>query len=928
MGRWDKLNIKPEGTGISPELSSQINLLGSLLGEAITETLGEERLGQIEELRLLCKKAYKKGSGKNRDKANEIIQGMNLDELLWLLRSYTAFFHLVNKAEQQEIIRQNRTREQASSAQKPRAESIAESIALLKKQGYSLEAVLNVLSNLRIEPTLTAHPTEARRESVLFKQQNIANCLSELQNDSLTDREREQLINNIYQEIMLLLTTDETRVERLTVTDEVGQGLFFFSGTIWEIIPRIYEDLQRAIETYYGETPDLPVVLRYRSWIGGDQDGNPFVTPDVNRETLRRHRLTALNQFLEEMHRLRQELSISSRLLPAPKRLLKSIEKDAETIAIAPDILRLFSYEPYRLKLLYMREKLRELIAAEDEQRDPRIGYTSKNYIAELELIRDCLVQNGLPNLAKNPHLNNLLLRAKTFGFHIAALDFRQHSKVHEESVAEILKLAGVCKDYTTRPEEERIALLEKELRNPRPLTFPNSGLSEQTATTLDTLKLINGAIQKDPDAIGCYIISMTHDVSDMLEVMLLAKEMGLWSYANGRVKTQLEIVPLLETIDDLSRIAPLMETIFEHPICRAQIKRHKDFQEIMLGYSDSNKDGGYWMANWALYKGQDDLAKVCRAHNIDFRMFHGRGGSVGRGGGRANRAILSLPAVSYTGGIRFTEQGEVITFRYALPDIAHRHLEQIINAMIQAEARGTEAPKLVRKSPQAVFDLLTEIADTSMEAYLKLIKDLEFWKWYIEITPIEHISRLPIASRPVSRKAADSVDFEGLRAIPWVFAWTQTRYNLPGWYGTGIALEKAVKDEKKLKMLKKLYKDWAFFQTVVDNAQLEMRRVHLIAAKYYDSLSKNSYHKTVVKDFNKATTALLLITGQNDILDNAPVLQKSIDLRNPYTDVLNLLQVELLRRWHSARPAQKEKLGQALFLSINGVSAAMQSTG
>lgn len=928
MRSWDHLEIEPQGEGISPELSLQINLLGSLLGESITETLGKDRLDQIEKLRLLCKKAYQKGGGKNRDKVQKIIQQMSLDDLLWLLRAYTAFFHLVNKAEQQEIIRKNRQREQVSSPKSPRAESIAESIALLKKKGYSLEEVLEVLSKLRIEPTLTAHPTEARRASILFKQKNIAECLRKLQNTSLTGRERDELISNIFQEITLLLATDETRVERLTVSDEVRQGLYFFSGTIWDVIPRIYEDLSRAIEEHYGETPDLPVVLRYRSWIGGDQDGNPFVTPDVNRQTLRSHRLTALTKYVEEMHLLRQELSISSRLLKAPGRLLKSIAKDAETITIESDVLRLFTYEPYRLKLLYMREKLRELIAADEEGREPNLLYTSKSYVAELELIRDCLIQNGLPNLARNPKLNNLLLRAKTFGFHIAAVDFRQHSRVHEETVAEVLKIAGVCKNYTALSEDERLQMLENELRNPRPLIHATATLSDQTHTTLDTLSLIRESLGREPDSIGCYIISMTHDVSDILEVMLLAKEMGLWSYANGRVRTQLQIVPLLETIDDLSHIGPLMETIFEHSICRAQIRRHKDFQEIMLGYSDSNKDGGYWMANWALYKGQNDLAKVCRKYGIDFSMFHGRGGSVGRGGGRANRAILSLPAASYTGSIRFTEQGEVITFRYANPDIAHRHLEQIINAMIQAEARGTEAPKLVRKSPEAVFDLLGEVAATSMDAYLKLIRDPEFWKWYIEITPIEHISRLPIASRPVSRKAADSVDFEGLRAIPWVFAWTQTRYNLPGWYGTGIALEKAVQDEKKLKMLKKLYKEWAFFQTVVDNAQLEMRRVHLIAAKYYDGLSKGSYHKTIVKDFEKATAALLAITGQKDILDNAPVLQKSIELRNPYTDVLNLLQVELLKRWHSARPAQKEKLGQALFLSINGVSAAMQSTG
>lgn len=345
-----------------------------------------------------------------------------------------------------------------------------------------------------------------------------------------------------------------------------------------------------------------------------------------------------------------------------------------------------------------------------------------------------------------------------------------------------------------------------------------------------------------------------------------------------------------------------------------------------MLGYSDSNKDGGYWMANWALYRAQSDLAEICREHKVAFRLFHGRGGTVGRGGGRANQAILGLPPKSYSGRIRFTEQGEVITFRYASSDIAHRHLEQIVNAMLTAAGRQAtleEAP--LTEASRALMD---RIAGRAMRQYQAFIHDPKFWKIYTKITPIEHISRLPIASRPVSRKSAREVDFEGLRAIPWVFAWTQTRYNLPGWYGIGAALGEAAEEADALALMQQLYREWPFFRTVVDNAQLEMKRAHLPIARYYDQLSKQHFHEQIAEDFQLAAAAICRITGQEEILDNARVLQKSIDLRNPYTDVLNLLQVELLRRWQGAAKKDQELLRHALFLSINGVAAAMQSTG
>ncbi|KAA0220308.1 phosphoenolpyruvate carboxylase, partial [candidate division KSB1 bacterium] len=513
----------------------------------------------------------------------------------------------------------------------------------------------------------------------------------------------------------------------------------------------------------------------------------------------------------------------------------------------------------------------------------------------DLTLIQDSL---RAVRLGGNDRLEDLLARVKTFGFHLAALDIRQHSNIHEQAVAELLQIAGVTEQYAALSEPDKIAILHQELQSRRSLAPAWQSLSPATKAVLQTLRLMRAALQRDASALGSYIISMTHEVSDLLEVLLLAKEVDLWRCENGQVHSPLELAPLFETIDDLNRITDLMSAAFTDPIYRLHLRARNGFQEIMLGYSDSNKDGGYWMANWALYQAQQAAAEVCRLHQIDFRLFHGRGGTVGRGGGRANQAILAMPASSHNGRIRFTEQGEVITFRYSSPALAHRHLEQIVHAMLTAQAR--HAPP----TPAA--------ASSTSESH-----------------EIEHISRLPIASRPVSRKAAHEVDFDGLRAIPWVFAWTQTRYNVPGWFGIGAALSELLATRAEaLQKLQQLYREWLFFRTVLDNAQLEMKRAHLAIAGFYAQARRESFHQIIVDDFQRATQAICAITGQAEILDNAPVLKKSIELRNPYTDVLNLLQTELLQRWRQPDIAEREPLRHALFLSINGIAAAMQSTG
>ena len=920
MDSWRGLKIEVEGTGITTSLSEQVHLLGTLLGHAIRQQAGDEILGLAEQLRILCKDAATTGKEELRDQAGEIIQSLSREQIVWLLRAYTGFFYLVNKAEQREIVRINRERQRNATSGTPRVESIADAIHYLKQTGVPLENVLTWIGRLDIQPTFTAHPTEVRRRSIAQKQQQVAEQLKRLQTQILLPSERDIVIRDIYSQIALLLATDEIRIERPSVIDEVEHALHFLSTCVWQTVPQLYGDLQEALKLYYDRDVELPTFLRFRSWVGGDRDGNPNVTAEITRTALRLNRETVIDLYLDELRLLWHDLSISSHINAVPDELIESLQEDSDSGLLTEDEIHPFTNEPYRIKVSYIMARLRQMRNEPHALAGER--YDRGSFISDLELLQRCLKGSNMPELAVTGNLAGLVVRARTFGFHLTALDIRQHSNIHEEAVSQLLTTGGVCTNYSSLAEEERLQILERELRNRRPLLPPKTETSGEARLMLEVMELIAEAVESDRDSIGSYVISMTDAVSDVLEVLLLLKEVGLWHYDNDKVHSVIDVVPLLETIDDLERAEPLMVSLFTNPVYRLHLKARDDFQEIMLGYSDSNKDGGYWMANWSLHKAQAVLARVCQQFQVEMRLFHGRGGTIGRGGGRANRAIFAMAQETYNGRIRFTEQGEVISFRYSLPGIAHRHLEQIVNAMLKT--MHPESSNLgLDSNPMMEF-----LASESMKAYRNLIDDEEFWHWYVNVTPIEQISHLPIASRPASRKAGSEVDFEDLRAIPWNFSWIQTRYNVPGWYGMGSALNKYINEHQSSPDdLQDYYRNWPFFRAVVDNAQAEMARARLDMAKRYASLSDGTFHERIQRDFELAQRAILQITGQSELLDNNPVIQKSIRLRNPYTDVLNLLQTELLRRWREL-PEEQLELRQSMFLAINGIAAAMHSTG
>jgi phosphoenolpyruvate carboxylase len=934
--RWEE-TVKSLATqsGISANLQQWIHLLSELLEQVITEQEDERLLEPLGQLPILTAKAFHDKDPKAFEQLRKQLASFPLPVLVKLLRLYTTFFHLVNSMEQHEITGINRQRAFNVTDDKPRSESIADAIFELKNRGLSWPEVKAILQKLDIQPTITAHPTEARRFSILIKQQHITAKISSLSDNKFTQAERQGLIGEILNELALLLATDEVRSERLTVEDEVENGLFYFTESIWKTIPSVYSDLKLAVKTYYDVDLEVEAFLKYRSWIGSDRDGNPSVTSEVSWETALKHRRCVLELYKEELRLLLRYLSVSDKQVTIPVDLGLSLEQDEDGYPLAAKYIRHYRHEPYRRKIAHIMLKLDEQYLALDEPLEVLLkkakNYKISDFISDLQLIKRCLVDSGLPQLAKGGPLTELIIRAKTFGFHLAAMDIRQHSALHEQTVSELLTVSGVNENYADLDEQAKVELLTRELINPRPLRPVGIKLASVPEQILAVFEITRRVQQLDANLMGSYIISMTHGVSDMLEVLLIAKEVGLWRLS-GDVHTQLDVCPLFETVEDLEESPRLMKEMFSSSIYSRHLVARANFQEIMLGYSDSNKDGGYWMANWALQKAQHGLGKACNESGIDFRLFHGRGGSVGRGGGRSNRAILSLPTQANNGRIRFTEQGEVLSFRYSLPAVTHRHLEQIVHAMLMGTSNMNNPSDEYLEPTSEVYQLMETLAKASMKTYHGLIHDETFWNWYTGITPIEHISRLPIASRPVSRTSGKLADFSNLRAIPWVFAWTQLRYNVPGWFGTGAALDAVMKEQpENVALLQKMYEGWDFFITVLDNVQRELVRTHLDTARIYNKSENDraNLHSMIVGDFGVAQKRIVEVTKMEEVLGKRSVILNSIEFRNPYTYTLNFMQKELMDRWQKVEyEHHKEPLRHALFLSINGIAAAMQSTG
>jgi phosphoenolpyruvate carboxylase len=949
-------------------LRQDIHRLGDLLGETLRRLGGESLFETEERVRALCKSLRSSRAPETERRLKKLLASLGLDEAIGVIRAFSVYFQLVNIAEQYHRIRRKRWYE-LHTPQQPQQGSLAETLRRLRSRHIPREQLQQVIDSLEIEPVITAHPTEAARRTLLEKQRRVAELLSAFDAAEISPRQRERLQTQLAAEVESIWQTDEVRHITPTVLDEVNNGLYYFDATLFEAMPEMLDELERELKKNFPgvELRDGVAPVRFGSWIGGDRDGNPFVTPEVTWETVRLSQRLVLRKYLTAVADLSRRLSESSRYAPASDELLASIARDAAAMPeLAERVNRRNPEEPYRQKLSYVYVRLENTvrrnqhlaaalrIEAPDALISTRPGlpiiasltdtgeditnvYRSGSELyADLRLIRDSLRADAASSAA---HIVDRLMRqVAAFDLHLAKLDLRQHSERHTAALAEITRGFGMERDYAQMNEAERAGWLTQELVSARPLVTIDSHYSAETIETLNVFRVARRIHDEiSPLAIGAYIISMTHDASDLLAVLLLAKTARLFQSQGSHLR----VSPLFETIDDLRRAPEVMNRLFENPVYREHLKAQHNVQDVMIGYSDSSKDGGILTSSWELYKAQESLWAMARAHGVELKLFHGRGGTVGRGGGPSHAAILAQPTDTVAGRIRITEQGEVISSKYSLPEIALRSLELTTAAVIEASVTHK-----TRHHERIAHwqELMEQISADAFAAYRRFVRETPgFYDYFTEATPVEELQYLRIGSRPARRKSS-SKSLDDLRAIPWVFGWTQSRHLLPGWLAVGTALENFISrsDQPRrganLELLREMYRDWPFFRSTLSNIEMALAKADFQIARQYawriaDQKLARRIFAALENEYDRACLVVLQITGQKHLLDHSPVLQRSIRVRNPYVDPMSYLQVELLARLRrtereGTERGEQDKLLYAILLTINGIAAGMRNTG
>ena len=929
------------------QLREDVHFLGSVLGEVLREQHGQSLLDLVEDIRLRAIWQRTTTATVSLQPLADSVAGLRQEEMFAVARAFSLYFYLINAAEEQHRLRRMRESERANYP-KPRYESIAAAMANLKGEGVTPEELAPILALLSIRPVFTRHPTEVRRRTLLVFLEMLRACLAEREGKRQDVSIERRIDEKIHEIVTILAQTDITPWERPTVLGEVDDGLYYFDHVLLDVIPKLYHELEDALQQFADDyTFSMPRFLTFGSWMGGDRDGNPFVTPAVTEETLRMHRSLILDRYSRDLDELWRLLSPSINYASVSQELLDSIARDRASLPGAGVGRKTDIIEPYRTKIVMMQKRLERTrrryagggAAASGAYHEPNA------MLDDLLLIQDSLVDNGGARIARGL-LRDVIRRVQVFGFHLVDLDVREHSGVHAAALDEYLAAAGVTSLYSDLEEADKVALLTRLIADPANIGFQELSVASTASAAFQTFVSIS-RMQAEVGVAACntYIISFTEAVSDVLEVALLAKEAGLWQAdAQGRVsESRLKIVPLLETIEDLRGGYDLIHALLSIPVFRSHVTCWNDRFEVMLGYSDSNKDGGFLTATWELYCAQRQVVAACRAQDVIVQLFHGRGGALGRGGGPTNRAIMAQPPDSLAGGMKLTEQGEVIFSRYGRQAVAHRNLEQVIHAMLLARLSPSVLKSRASLEPDWESTMAT-LSQTAFRAYRSLIYETpELRTYYQQATPIEHISRMNVGSRPASRKGGDRV--EDLRAIPWVFAWTQSRHNLPGWYGVGSALQSFIEaHESNLERLRAMYKGWVFFRSLVDNAQLSIGTADMSVARLYaglvvDDTVRDKVYSAIAEEYQRTRQALLQITDQEQLMESSPVLQRSILLRNPYVDPLHCLQVRMMKEWRTsfaaeaATPldelsAEARRMLEGIFQTINGIAAGVQSSG
>ena len=902
---------------LTKSLTKRVIYIATILDEIYSENnIKEYQILRNSLFNVIIKSNFKY----NYNKIQTLFKKWSIVQIDFSLKFFSTFFHLLNQAELQEINSINKKRSDNSNFKKPLSDSIQESIKLYKESNISLNQTLNYIDKINIIPTFTAHPTEARRQSLLDKQQALTLDIEKLLFTEISKNKKEYLNQKIKRSLTMLLLTDDLRTTRVTVSDEIKNTIYHCTRSLWNAIPELHKDLSNSMKLYYDYELKTKDFIKFRTWVGGDRDGNPNVTNEITQNAISIQKITILEKYKNSLTEVYRDLSLKIRKSEKNINLFKSIKNDLKKIKISNHIVERLKFEPIRLKINCIQFKI-DVLISDIKNNKNELSYSALEFHEDLNVIYETLKKQNFSILYKYGPLNDLIIRSKTFGFILMSLDIRQHSNNHEKAIDEIFSNFNIINNYSKIDETNKSKVLCDQFFNSKINIDKISShkFSKETIQLLETFKTIKSELRKDSSCISSYIISMTHTKSDILEVLFLLKLFDVILVKNNRLISYIDVVPLYETIDDLYN-APnlLMELINDNVYSKYLISRN-NFQEVMLGYSDSNKDGGMGMATWALNESQEKIAKLFNEKNIKHRLFHGRGGSVSRGGGKTKLAILSLPKECQNGTIRMTEQGEVISYRYGSSEIAKRHLEQIVNAVL----KGLISKSNISKKDE--ISLLSKIARSSEEVYKNKIFSNECWDFFINVSPIKHISRLPIASRPASRSTLES--FNDLRAIPWVFSWIQTRYNIPGWFGLGSSLYEISNQKKDIEVLINLYKKSAIFQHLLNKMSFEMARAQLPISKLYTDLTNNKeFHNIIQNEFNLCIEMYKLITKNKSLLQRSPVIENSIKFRNPIADLINLIQIELLNRWKNGN--KEKEIQKSIFASINAIAASMQTTG
>ena len=891
-------------------LRDDVRTLGAMVGELICEQNGHELFDLVEAARLRAIRR-REGNENPEEQLAQLVGNLDTDVALQMIRSFSTYFQMVNTAEKVHRIR--RRRDYLRDTEQDQPGGLEDTLLKLKAAGITADGLQELLDSMLIEPDFTAHPTEPTRRTMLRKEQDIVKHLVDLLNPTMTPQETHSALQNI----RLLATTgwqtSEHPSERMTVADALEHVLFFITDVLYRAVPPIFADLRVAIERIYGEEGgrvELPNLLRFSSWVGGDMDGNPNVNAKTIRATLARQRSLILDLYFNECGKISAKLSQSNDRAAFSQAMLDKIE---EYTGIFPNAYHAVPARhremPYRVFLKLVQQRLQSTFD-DDIYPYEEVG----EFIADIELIGESLAFNKGRNAGLFP-VKRLLRRIHAFGFHMVTLDVRQDAMVHRQVVGECLGED----DWLEMPADERAAIIAEAIRTRE--SVPMS-LSTRARKTISVFQAIAFCQRKyGPNSIGPFIISMTQGADDILSVLLLAQ----WGELhNRRGEVPLDIAPLLETVDDLHNGPDILESLLKSDLYREHLERRGNRQTVMIGYSDSNKDGGLASARWALQKAQETLVSTVEAQGVKLTLFHGRGGTISRGGSKTHVAVLGSPPGTVNGRLRVTEQGEIINEKYGLRGIALRTLEQVTGSVALATAlpkhRGNDMPEW--------HEMMAVIADESRKAYRTLIYDTpDFYEYFRAATPIDLIERMRIGSRPASRRARDGI--EGLRAIPWVFSWTQARFVLPGWYGIGSGLAKAA-EQFSDDAFREMFREWYFLRSLTADAEMVLAKSDLGIAELYSQLAgdlHDQFFPIIKKEYDLTQSLILEYSDHDTLLEGDVTLQRAIMLRNPYVDPMSLLQVDLLSRWR-ASDREDDDVFTALLASVNGIAQALQNTG